>query len=449
MVSGVIMSRSEEEQSLTPKDSGNIFGFLNNDIVKIIASHLSVKDVLNLMNASIMTHNLFRSNLTLYLASKARSCVVLGDVDGLAVIAKHKPAVLFNKGQVTDLRERIFYNVSAYQLIQFLCDKDMKDKIKRLVPANLTAIRQAQEEEMDGGGYDLIKLDDDPLKITEPDFKRITEFKTTYILYNNEELAVTFSLLENPDGIIYYQDAKQVAHFYYANRITKEINKLNVCLSSEEDAQAWAVFEDSFVNMENNSGRRSSDSEHRLITKILQCQLQRKGLQYEQNGIRYCDSHSPFKLINAYRTCIRLCEEAENNGRWDKAHAYWSKVVGKTQGEEMWLLQRICEKERPFYPLPTNFDKFERDVNVVFYNVRSKKDESAVVDGKLVIGLGSGFGLYKGGSCVGQVNYIGERGVCLCDLVAISWLVKDAKVNIVEFKQEQDPDLQRNGAFHL
>ncbi len=35
---------------------------------------------------------------------------------------------------------------------------------------------------------------------------------------------------------------------------------------------------------------------------------------------------------------------------WDKADASWCTGVGKCQGEEMWILQRICEEKDHFTP---------------------------------------------------------------------------------------------------
>ncbi len=129
----------------------------------------------------------------------------------------------------------------------------------------------------------------------------------------------------------------------------------------------------------------------------------------------------------------------------DTADYYWRTVVGKAQGEEMWLLQRICEKDRQFYPLPGNFKGFKR--GVMFYESTLDKEVSAVSESKqLITGLGSNFALYKGTTsrerhaCAGSVRQWGGRSALLTsmDLIAISRLVEDAKANIVEFRQEQE-----------
>ncbi len=442
------MSKTRAEQALIPKDSNNIFTLSNADVAGAIVSHSSVSDILNLMKSSITTHNLFKPSLIKFiimqLAQKARDCVIFGDPDGLTLIVKQKPEALFEKGQATDLRSRIYPDISAYQLILFYCDKDMKDKIKPFIPKHLDERRKAQEKEMGKGGNDLIRLDRDPLTIAGEDFKGITEFEITYTLFHGKQATVTFPLMENEDGVICYQDTKNVIHFYYANQKTKELKKLNACITSEDDKANFDYLKASFNDMENNSGRRSSHEEHQLIGKILGCTLQRQGIEYEHHGKRYRDSVSPFNLINAYRTCIRLYGAVRNNLRndlRDKAHAYWRTGVGKCQGEEMWILQRICE-EKPFYPFPANFNDFKR--GIAFYNFDSEKDEFAIVDGKLVAGLGSDFGLYKGRGrgrgCPAGTEWEGH--LAALDLVPVFQLVKDAKANIIELEHEQSPDLK-------
>ncbi len=428
------MSRKKEERALTPNDPDNIFGSLYEDVAGVVARSLSVNHILNLMPVSKTTYHLFRPSLSSLLAMKAQTGVVQGNPNGLALIAEHKPEVLFEKGRVTDLRGRIFYSISAYQLTTFLCDADMKKTIDPLIPERLNEIRQKQYAELGSGGADLIKLDVDPLNAAEKDFNSILTFKTTYTLPDTTQKEVTFPLLENKDAIIYYQDKEGNVNFYYANRETKTIKKLSVCAYTEEDIQAFEAFTLSFADMENNSSRRSSNTEHQLIETMLQCKLHRDGIEYEQDGIRYRDSRTSFRLINAYRTCFRLYEEATVNGQWDKANNYWCTVVGEAQGEEVWLLQRLCEEGRPFLPLPANFDNFKRGVRI--YNSATHSEEDLLLDGKLVVDFGLSFALYKG---AGRPS--GRSGAGLgrfADLIATCCLVESAKANVIECEQEQD-----------
>ncbi len=117
----------------------------------------------------------------------------------------------------------------------------------------------------------------------------------------------------------------------------------------------------------------------------------------------------------------------------------------------MWILQRICEGKQ-FYPLPANFNDFKR--GVAFFNFNSKKGEFAVTDGKLISGLGSDFGLYKGGSITAHWPPLPSPGLgcflplanVVIDLVTVLRLVKDAKANIIEIEREQSPDVEESGS---
>ncbi len=425
----LIMSRNKEDQSLNP----DAFGVLNKDVACVIIDHSSVRDILNLIRVSKTTYTLFRPSLTLTLAHKAQVCAVQGNPDGLVLIAKQKPEALFEKlFRTTDLYGRIFYSISAYQLIIFLCDEDMKEKVEPFIPEWLNPIRQAQYAEIvsGGGGADLIKLDFDPLEGNQ-DFNKILSFKTTYTLSDGTCKEVTSPLLENQDGVICYNN-----QFYYANRKTKSIALLEFCASLEKDTQAFEAFKTSFDAMENNSGRRSSNAEHQLITTTLKCTLHRKGIEYEENGISYCDTRTSFQLINEYRKFIRLYNEAEHQD----ALQHWCSCVRKAQVKEIWLLQRICEKDRPFYPLPANFDKFKRGV-LVFDHGRSFENP-VFVNSKLVVdSLGSDGAIFKfKGKFAGRgypgYDATGGADAVMADLVAVCQLVESAKENVIDKHEE-------------
>lgn len=441
------MASSKEEKTLKPRDVNNIFRVLTRDVAWNIPN-TSVSDVLNLIYSSITTHNLFKPHLE---PMKARACVVQGDLTTLKSIAKRNPAALFQKGVITDPRGRTFYDVSAWQLIVFLCDEDMKNHIMPLIPGMFKEKSQAQIAELGQGGPDLIKLARDPQAVAFEDFKGLTQFKQTFTLFDGTQNEVNFPLLENVDGVVYYQDENKEVHFYYANRETKTIKPLIPDLKSEKEQQLFAQFKTSFEAMEMNSSRRSSDAEHQLIAKLFNAKLQRQGIQYEQHGIRYQDSRTSFNLINAYRKNIRLYVEAEQNNQWEKADKDWREGVGKTQGEEMWLLQRICEKNRPFYPLPDHFNGFVRALEFYNWSNPAGRKESVFAGGKLVVGLSSDFALYKGrlaGRAArgwGWRPGVGWTGTLLLDLIAVCCLVEDAKAKIIEPEQEQVPDLRMSG----
>ncbi|MFT4059711.1 MAG: hypothetical protein QM652_09200 [Legionella sp.] len=440
------MSQSKEEQQLTPKDFNNDFN-LNDVVIEAISSHLSVEDELSLMYSSITTHNLFKPHL---LSIKARECVVLGNVSTLEYIAKKDPLALFQKGEVTDADECTFYNVSAYQLIQFLCDADMKKQLLSWIPDAFLSAIQKQTTELGCGGADLIKLDRDPLVMASQEFTGFTQFKQTFTLFDHTPHELSFPLLENPDGIAYYADSNDVVTFYYIKKATEQVVPIEPSFSSEEDKASFETFKDSFKVMENNSSRRSSNAEHQLIERIFEYPLHRQGILYKQNDIYTRDSRTAFSLINAYRTSIRLYNEATQTAhwdrdKWDKADIYWREGVGNAQRKLMWLLQRIYEKNRPFYPIPTQFNDFNRDFR--FGNFNGAKEESAVVSGKIIGALGVKFGLYKAweqAPAEHVLSLLGRlaAGAALVDLVAVFRLIDDAKANIMELSHESKPDVQ-------
>ena len=141
--------------------------------------------------------------------------VVQGNLEALINQVVANPELYFKKGQVTDPSGTTYYNVSAYQLVKFLCDADMDERIRSLIPETIRvrrgtkdidldtqAIMEQQYAQIGCGGADLVKMDRDP---TTLDFEEIMRFKTTYTV-NGVPTAVSFPLLENPDGIIYYQN---------------------------------------------------------------------------------------------------------------------------------------------------------------------------------------------------------------------------------------------------
>ena len=124
------------------------------------------------------------------------------------------PGLLFKKGQKTDFAEQTFYNISAFQLMLFLCDADMLNQFKKIMPSIPKVyddVMKKQRAEIDSGGADLVKMDRDPTTLP---FEEVTRFTTSYNI-NGVPTAVTFPLLENPDGIIYYQEPRsKLVHLY-------------------------------------------------------------------------------------------------------------------------------------------------------------------------------------------------------------------------------------------
>ncbi|MFT4058586.1 MAG: hypothetical protein QM652_03460 [Legionella sp.] len=159
--------------------------------------------------------------------------MVQGDLATLKFIAGRNLEALFQKGTITDPRERTFYDVSAWQLILFLCDVGMKQQLMPLIPEQFKAIAQNQTKELGFGGADLIKLSRDPHAVASEDFKGITQFKQIVTLYSGSRKEITVPLLENVDGLFYYQHENKEIHFYYANRDTKTIRPLEANIKNQ------------------------------------------------------------------------------------------------------------------------------------------------------------------------------------------------------------------------
>ncbi|KTC86520.1 hypothetical protein [Legionella brunensis] len=417
------------------------------DFAQELVRYLPVATIANLTRTSKFNNQLFQPFLNkIKVCTTFLSHVVQGDPDQLVkLLTPTTTHLLFEKADIKDLRDRFFYNVSPYQLITFLCDDEMKKKILPLVPKHLEKKRIEQEAELDIGGADLVKMKDDPELIANQNFNGITEFKTQYVL-SNQTIELIFPLLENKDGIIYYEDSSGIINFYYANRETQMVTLITPEINSEFEQIAFDKFKASFAAMENNSSRRSNDEEHQLIAQILRHTLKRKGICYECNGIKYQDSRTEFRLINAYRTCIRLYDEALQNGQWNKADDYWRKEVGKAQGYEIWVLQRLCELNRPFTLPLIQLDEFKRGFTV--YNYQMNKEESLVSDGKLDANLGTHFAIYKGASWRASARNTGSWKVgiswsaaaprLLLDLIAVCNFVKEAKENRMNHKKKED-----------
>lgn len=373
---------------------------------------------------------------------QALSYVVRGNLISLIDLIKEDPSLVFEPyPKITAPRGQTYYNVSAFLLMTFLCDADMKKQIMALIPEHFNALRQAQYAEIDCGGADIIKLDRNPMEIMkEQGFEGLLHYKTTFNLFDGTQPKITLPLLQNPNGIICYQDEKGKKHFFYVNKEDQSVSPWEKFTITEKTNAAFKQFKKSFEHMEPNSGRRSSEEEHQLIATVLAISLVRKGIFYtDKKGILYRDSCTPFNLANAYRKCIRLYEEADHNHHWEQADQSWRKDVGASQGEEIWLLQRLCEEDKPFYPLtPKIFANFKRR-KCMIYDYGPNNIES-VFDGNVInisdVAIYKAGGQRAGGARAVRPGRVG--GVGIADFIAICWLIEDALANVIDFKPEQD-----------
>lgn len=234
--------------------------------------------------------------------------------------------------------EITYYNVSPYQLMTFLCDEKMKDDILHLVmpmSEELQLKRQKQYSEIARGGADLVNMNQDPSKLA---FENVIRYTSSF--YGTD---MTFPLLENPDGIIFYRNAlTRQDCYYYVNQKERTVSLIEPIAGIEDESQELKRLHNLFGEIYENSARRSSDDEHALIKKILGISLHREGIEYVQEGIKFRDTRADFNRIFAtYRYCLEYQRHRSPN-----MDLMWLEV-GLVQRKVMWLLQRICEKNNP------------------------------------------------------------------------------------------------------
>lgn len=199
-----------------------------------------------------------------------------------------------------------------------------------------------------------------------------------------------------------------------------------------------------------------SDYQEKFFSYAERCALQEKwpeGLEALRDKlliptsvqVSYCDIQYDFnRYYNVYRQCIRLWGSNNRNDDWIKAANIWEKELGSIQKEVMWLLQRYCEENRPFYRMPDNYKElpFIRSLKVE----KLKNGKFQLFD---IYDRSSGFfdeefgtvsAVYKGRWWPSGVGGGAGRAGCAAsargDLVAVSRHVEDAKANVVEFRPD-------------
>jgi hypothetical protein len=353
------------------------------------------------------------------------SAVVYGEPAKVIEMARLNPKSLFSKGNITDACGQVFHNVSPLQLILFLFDWDMLNKIKPFInhSEEFRATAHQQCLELQGGGADLVKMDRDPRTVPFIELTRYIEGDATYYL------------LENKDGIIFWNN-----QFFYANKETQTVTLITSIVPEDEQHVLDALLI-SLSDMENNSSRRTSTVEYEFFTRTMGYRLERNGIHYELNGVHYQDVRDGVALINAYRKYIRIYETHQPDTPWGDVDRAWIDVVGQAQRIlPIHILQRFCE-DKPFSPLPTINDlslaPFNRSLQI--YNCLTGV-RGVVAFGSLgtvytiykVVGWGRRYGCVRG-SCTRSVS--GS-----IDLAAVLRIKEVGKANVAEFMQELDLD---------
>lgn len=388
--------------------------------------------------------------------------VLTGQPEELLKLLSKDPEIFFHPYPEVTFKAagQVYYNVSPADLVYFLCDDDMWGQVK-VFAANLPEEQrtpffekwQAQQQAMGKGGADLLYVTGD----TPPQYANCFETTDTINVFGDNQ-SLTRPLLKNPDGIVCWKSPNNQVHLYYANPATKALEPIDVSKDlSDIQRSDYEVFKASMTSMESNTVRRSSNAEHSLFKAILRnrqthqpIKLTREGIHYKQDGIDYCDTHHDFnRLTNAYLKCIRLYQaaRAERNSERrqalrDEANSVWRAELARLQKKVIWLLQRFCEKNRLFYPLP-NFNEPPFRRSLMIHNPITDKKE-LLFDVKTELFL-SGFGIDDSNSgfalCKGWSGPIGSLELSVFgddDLIAENRLTVDA-TNAVEIPIELPP----------
>lgn len=450
-------SQSSSEASSSSTTGGNKpkkkLTDLPTDVLGIIGEYLTPQE-----QAKLRLVNRFFSEEKPLNARLACSHVLTGQPKTLLKLLAKDPEVFFHKSDVTfKAAGQVFYNVSPADLVYFLCDDDMWEQVK-VFAADLPEEQctsffekwQEQQEAMGKGGADLLYVTGD----NPPQYANCFERTDTVNVFGDNQ-PLTRPLLKNPDGIVCWKSPNNQVHLYYANPETEALEPIDVnkTLSATQQT-AHEAFQASMTSMEPNTVRRSSNAEHSLFKDIFSnrqtrqpIKLTRAGIHYKQNGIDTIDTHHDFnRLTNAYIKCIRLYQAAaaeqnseRQNTLYDEAHRVWRTELGQLQKEVIWLLQRFCEENCPFYPLPNNFNAPPLRRSLMIYNWMTNKEELLfnVKTSEFLSDFGvdsnSGFAIYKGlpAAWAGRCRGVPGRAGPGRDLIAENRLNVDA-TNAVE-----------------
>ncbi|MCX7116048.1 MAG: hypothetical protein NTW08_09105 [Gammaproteobacteria bacterium] len=436
------LSMTEIEMKTLCKDfmrsSGGTLEPLSLEVMGVVADYLPAKDEGRLSASSTRHHGLFARTANV---RHLLTCVVQADLDGLKVLVAKNPGSIFEKARhITTPAGDTYHKLSTFQAMTFICDADMKRQIMGMVMPYMTEemgrIRQIQYAEIDSGGADLVKLDRDPTTLPFSEIKSWID-RTTL-----PETPLSIPLLENKDGLIFYDDG-----LYYANQALLQVTQLNV------DEEALAQLKPLFTHMIDNSARRSSDKDHQLIEKLLKhpetnkpLTLSRKGIRYVHEDVSYHDHRIEFRLPTVYRRYFPLITQGSADHNWDPVEQFWLNEINGAQKEVLWLLQRFCEPNRPFYPPPDfNASPFVRGFEI--HNWSSWQFELVFSGGRFSGDFESSLvSIYKatGARRAGARGAAGPEfsGVRL-DFAASLRLIEDGKANVVELN---DRALLRPGA---
>ena len=354
--------------------------------------------------------------------------VTQGSAQTVVDILNRSPSILFSKGQIPS-----FGNTSAFQLILFYMDWDMLNQIKPWIYASKESLREAHKQclVMQGGGADLVKTTKDPHTIDSfIELKQIIEGDATY------------PLLENGNGLVFCTTTRQ---FSYVDLEAKTVALITPKVSNA-DQDLFTKFKSSLNAMDDNSSRRSSNDEHDLITRTMGCVLKRQGIKYIQEGIVYKDTKfAAISIINAYRTYTRLYNADPVATPWPEVQVAWL-TIGKTLRGNTHILQRMCELNKPFFPLPSTASLINEPFNRSLSFHGFPTDFPSLQTHLPGVGLGFDFSLCKGGSPIAIGSKADGRDMMRwqrdgVDLAAILQIVNVGKASVANLMHDLEETL--------
>lgn len=333
--------------------------------------------------------------------------IVRAHPDSLFATGTYKMPLLNQDGTPSTESEQIYRNTTPLQLMFYTGDWKMWERILPLIPEARLKETLQEMRNISRGGPDLVKINRDPTQLSAANLRHYYAQNDdgTYMLDSSGAIVI-YDLLHNRNGLFYRELDNNHVQFFEVDihPETQEKTVTEVLVPenmTKEDQEALnALKQDIHQNMTMNSSRRTSDAEHALIHRLFGVTLERNGIRYSLNGKDYQDTHDGcIRLKNAYRKYINFKTEDEKN----IIGASWVGVVGMAQRQTMvHVIQRFCEKGKPFYPLEEAKDLQSRAffrtsqfghwlwlTASTIYNAYPLRAEK---------GLGVNFGLFKGAS---------------------------------------------------
>lgn len=188
------------------------------------------------------------------------------------------------------------------------------------------------------GGADLMKVTKNPM--TMP-FEELQNVAFHYMLHNTE-LSAKHPLLQNPNGLVYYKDNANQAHWYCVDRETRTVRKVQVDESIMQDA--YTRFKSSMDNMEAMKVRRSSNEECKLINSVMRDAETQQSIQLVREGHQYVRNEIPLSRILSTLNrdeFLQLKNQLSNHGqtfiKFATEDDYQEKVFSYG---EIWVLRK-------------------------------------------------------------------------------------------------------------